>query len=90
MKTPKSLILLSVIKNLTNNTEVINILSRLRHGVSYLILSEVHTENAYSIQKQQPDEVILPTSTAIEVFTLCIVDNIDRNEETLTGYLNFV
>ena len=50
----------------------------------------MHTENAYSIQKQQSDEVILPTSTAIEVFTLCIVDNIDRNEETLTGYLNFV
>ena len=62
----------------------------MRHGVLYSILSEMHTENAYSIQKQQSDEVILPTSTGIEVFTLCIVDNIDRNEETLTGYLNFV
>ena len=55
------------------------------HDVSYSILSEMHTENAYSIQKQHSDEVILPINTAKEAFTIYVPDNIDWNEETLTG-----
>ena len=43
VKTPKSLLLPGVIKMLTNNTEVINILNSLVHGVSYSILSEMLT-----------------------------------------------
>ena len=31
VKTPKSLLLPSVIKTLTNNTEIVNIINRLRH-----------------------------------------------------------
>ena len=62
------------------NTEVTNI-SRLGHIVSYSILTEMHTENAYFIQKQESDEVILPINTA----TIHVADNIDWNEETLTG-----
>ena len=84
MKNPKRLLLPSVIKTLTNNTEVINILSRLGHGVSYAILSEMHTENAYFIQIQRADEVILPVNTAKEAFMVYVADNIDRGEETLT------
>ena len=85
MKTPKSLLLPSVIKTLTNNTEVKNILSSLTYGVSYSILSEMYTKNAYLIQKQQSDEVVLPINTAKEVFTIYVADDIDRNEESLTG-----
>ena len=55
------------------------------HGVLYSILSERHTENTYFIQKQQSDKVILPINTPKEEFTICVTDNIDRNEETLTG-----
>ena len=55
------------------------------HGVSCSILSEIHTENTYFIQKQQPDKVILPINTPKEEFTIYVADNIDRNEETLTG-----
>ena len=44
----------------------------------------MHTENAYSIQKQHSDEVI-PINTAKEAFTIYVPDNIDWNEETLTG-----
>ena len=43
VKTPKSLLLPGVIKMLTNNTEVINILNSLVHGVSHSILSEMLT-----------------------------------------------
>ena len=71
-------------KTLTNNTEVINILRRLGHSVSYSILSEMHIQNAFFIQKQQSDGVILPINTAKEAFTIYVADNIDRNEETLT------
>ena len=85
VKTPKSLLLPSVTKTLTNNTEVINILNSLVHGVSYSILSEMHTENAYFIQKQLSDEVILPINTVTEAFTIYVADNIDWNEETWTG-----
>ena len=51
------------------------------HVVSYSILTEMHTENAYFIQKQESDDLILPINTA----TIHVADNIDRNEETLTG-----
>ena len=85
VKTPKSLLLPSVIKTLTNNTEVKNILSSLTYGVSYSILSEMYTKNAYLIQKQQSDEVVLPINTAKEVFTIYVADDIDRNEVSLTG-----
>ena len=53
VKTPKSVSLPSVIKTLTNNIEMINIINRLGHGVSHSILSEMHTENAFRIQDQQ-------------------------------------
>ena len=44
------------------------------HGVSYSILSEIHTENTYFIQKQQPDKVILPINTPKEEFTIYLAD----------------
>ena len=84
IKTPKSILLPSSIKQLTNNTELINTVHRLGHGVSYSILSKLHTENAYSIQEQQGD-VILPLHSRRETFTIYVADNIDRKEETLSG-----
>ena len=45
----------------------------------------MHTENAYFIQKQLSDEVILPINTVTEAFTIYVADNIDWNEETRTG-----
>ena len=44
VKPPKSVLLPSVFKTLTNNTEIINIINRLGHGVSYSILSQMPTE----------------------------------------------
>ena len=39
--TPKSILLLLLMKSLTNNTELINTISRLGHGVSYTKLGEL-------------------------------------------------
>ena len=46
VKTPKSVLLPTVVNQLTNNTEIINTLNKLGHGVSYSILPDMHTENA--------------------------------------------
>ena len=55
------------------------------HGASYSILTERDTENTYFIQKQQSGKVIMPINTPKEEFTIYVTDNIDRDEETLTG-----
>ena len=49
VKTPKSLLLPSNIKLLTSSTEIINIVHRLGQSVSYSILNEMQTENAYIV-----------------------------------------
>ena len=85
VKTPKSVLLATVVKQLTSNTEIINTLNKLGHGVSYSILSEMHTENAYIIQYQQQADVILPLNCLKESFTVYVPNNIDRKEETLLG-----
>ena len=41
IKTPKSVLFPNHIKSLTNNTELINITSRLGHGISYSLLQEL-------------------------------------------------
>ena len=45
----------------------------------------MHTENAYHIQDQQLEDVILPLHSQRETFTIYVADNIDRTEETLSG-----
>ena len=73
-------------KQLTNNTEIINIVPRLGHSVSYSILNEMQTENAYIVHDQQEsDDVILPLTSQKETFTIYVADNIERKEETLSG-----
>ena len=79
--------LTGIIKQLMNNTELINTIHRLDHGVSYSILTEMHTENAYNIQDHQQEDVILPLDSRKEAFTIYVADNIDRKEETLSGKL---
>ena len=53
VKTPKSILLPTMVKALTNNTELINILNKLGHGVSYSVLMELQIENAYKIYEKQ-------------------------------------
>ena len=46
----------------------------------------MHTENAYIVHDQQEnDDIILPLTSQKETFTIYVVDNIDRKEETLPG-----
>ena len=75
-----------MVKTLINNTEPINILNKLGHGVSYSVLMELQTENAYKIyEKQLTNDWIIPANYTKEAFTNFAADTTDRNEETLTG-----
>lgn len=85
VKTPKSILLPSIVKALTNNTEIITSLNKLGHGLAYTQLMEIQTENAYLIVDKQKENSTLLINALKEVFSLYVADNIDRNEETLTG-----
>ena len=86
VKTPKKVLLPSIVKNLTKNTELINILNRLGHGICYTLLMEIQTKEAYRLSEQQLNEgMIIPEDCLTEQFTIFVADNIDRQEKTLSG-----
>ena len=65
--------------------EVIKLLNRLGHGVSYSKLEEIET--AFCLKKIESEEemaVILPSNIYPGVPTTLAFDNIDRLEETLS------
>ena len=86
VKTPKSILLPTMIKSLTNKSELINVLNRLGHSVSYSTLLESQTENAFRILDHQlRSGCIIPEECQAESFTIFVAGNIDQNEETLSG-----
>ena len=85
IKTPKSILYPYAIKSLTNSTKLITINNQLGHGVSASILEELATENAFRVLENQLGSSVLLNGVSKEVFTMTVHDNIDRNEETLTG-----
>ena len=79
---PKLILLPSIVKALTDNTEFISILNKLGHGMSYSLLMGAKTENAYKIYEQA---LLIPKKYKKDTLTIIVADNIDRNEETLSG-----
>ena len=71
------------IKSLTNCTELIDTNSRLGHGISRSLVEELSTENAYLVIDHQSE------GTVEKTFTMAVYDNIDRQEETLSGKFRF-
>ena len=85
-KPPKQILLSYGVKTLTGNVEVIRMLNRFGHGVSYSQLEE--NDTALCLQKLAANlnqTTILPGTIQPNVFTNLAWDNIDRLEETLTG-----
>ncbi len=73
------------VKSLTGNMELIQILNRLGHGLSYSQVEE--TDKALCLQKQaaSEDAIPLPQNIKSGLFTMLARDNIDRLEETISG-----
>ena len=75
-----------MVKTFTNNTELVNILNCLHHEISYSLLMEDQTENAIQILDEQVvSGCIIPKECQSGTFPIYIADNIDRNEEALSG-----
>ena len=85
IKTPKNIMLPCTIKSLTHCTELIDICSKLGHGVSRSILKELATENAFLVTDQQQENLVMPLEVVEDRLAIAVYDNIDRLEETLTG-----
>lgn len=85
MKPSKHIVLAFGIKSLTGNTEVIRVLNRLGHCISYSQMEELDTELCIQKMESGDDECTLPKSLFPSIFTTLAWDNIDRLEETLSG-----
>jgi hypothetical protein len=84
--TPKHILLPWAIKTLTGNVELIRTLNRLGHSCSYTRLQEIDT--ALCIEKMNSGgggKPSLPSGIHPCVPTVLAFDNIDRQEETLSG-----
>ena len=85
-KPPKHLLLPYAIKTLTGSSELITIVNRLGHGVSYSQVEELETALCMRKLESQTDETVaLPQQIRPLVPTTVAFDNIDRLEETLSG-----
>ena len=81
--TTKHILLPFTVKTLTGNVELLKILNRLGHGVSYSKVAEI--EVALASQKLSEAETIVPSAIQRNIPATLVFDNIDRLEETLSG-----
>ena len=90
VKTPKSVLFPSVVKALCNNTEIVKLINKYGHGVSYHLVEEIETEYALKvINEQRENRVVIPPIVTQEetrsTVALMVADNIDNLECTLSG-----
>ena len=80
----------SVVKALCNNTEIVKLINKYGHGVSYDLVEEIETEYALKvINEQRENRVVIPPIVTQEetrsTVALMVADNIDNLECTLSG-----
>ena len=80
----------SVVKALCNNTEIVKLINKYGHGVSYDLVEEVETEYALKVMNGQVENrVLIPPIVTQEktrsTVALMVADNIDNLECTLSG-----
>ena len=86
VKTVKGILYSTIIKTLSNNTELLRFANLLGHGVSYSVLEEIETEAAISSPEKQKDRVYIPEGFCSNVFTMLVYDNISRKAKRLYLY----
>lgn len=85
-KPPKHILLPHAVKTLTNNVDLIQILNRCGHGVSYSQIEELNTALwLQKLSRVSQNEVPMPGNIIPHINTTLAWDNIDRLEETLSG-----
>ena len=84
-KPPKHIVLAFTVKSLTGNVELINVLNRLGHSISYSQMEEIDTALCLQKLSLADRDVALPANIHPGIFTTLAWDNIDRLEETTSG-----
>lgn len=85
-KPPKHILLPYAVKSLTSNVELIQILNRCGHGISYSQFEEIDTALCLQIMATESHcQIPLPENVHPHVQTMLAWDNTDRLEETLSG-----
>lgn len=86
VKTPEHVLLPMAVKTLTGNVQLIQLLNRFGHGLSYSQCEEIETSLCLNkMAKSSESGITLPDSIQQFSFTSLVWDNIDRLEETLSG-----
>lgn len=85
IKTPKHVVLPMTVKSLTGNVELITILNRFGHGLSYSQIEEAETGLAKTQIAKQGNGVFVPSACHPNVSGVLCWDNNDLQEETLSG-----
>ena len=86
IKTPKHVLPMTV-KSLTGNVELITILNRFGHDLSYFQIEEVETALAEMQIAKRQNGVFVPSVCYPDVPGVFCWDNNDLQEETLSGKL---
>ena len=84
-KTPKHMPLPMTVKSLTGSAELVTLLNRFGHGLSYSQIEELETAIAEQQITNLRNGVLLPTACSPSVSAVFCWDNNDLQEETLSG-----
>ena len=85
VKPTKHVLLPFAVKSLPGNMELIQMLNRLGHSVSYSQVEEIDTALCLQKQAASKDTIPLPQNIKPGLFTTLAWDNINRLEETISG-----
>ncbi|KAK2561691.1 hypothetical protein P5673_015048 [Acropora cervicornis] len=85
IKTPKHVTLPLTVKSLTGNAELVTILNRFGHALSYSQIEELETALAEKERAKEQHGIIVPSACSMGVPAVFCWDNNDLLEETLSG-----
>ena len=86
VKTPKHVGLAVTLHHITGSKQIVTLLNRMGHCISYDDVEVVDTSLAQEIiTKSEESGVVIPSNISPGVFVQCAGDNNDVNEETLDG-----
>ena len=81
MKTSKQVSLPFFVKSKIGSVEIITVLSKLGHGISYSQLEEIETGIAEVQMKPVESGTLLPSNCQLNIFSIFAFDNNDHEKE---------
>ena len=85
VKAPKHVSLPFLVKSKTGSVEIITVLNKLGHGISYSQLEEIEKGIAEVQMKAVENGTLLPSNCQLNIFMTFAFDSNDLAEQTLSG-----